>query len=292
MEKITSRATRITILTNALLFLVKLLAGIFAGSLAIISDAMNSFMDILSSVAIWAAVRVSYKEADWNHPFGHSRAQPVAGLVVAVLAGVLGIEILQTAIMNLITATHDHQFKLVPVLVLVISILSKLFLARYLQHVGTQADSPAIRASAVDSRNDVLISSVALIGYLLATMGWLAVDDVAAMIISGFIIYAGFDIGKENLDYLMGSIPAEEHVERMKKLMLNVDGVLDFNEIRAHYVGHFVHVEVHIDVASELTVREAHDIGTAVQAQLETLDIVDRAFVHIDPICVTREGKD
>lgn len=286
MEKIALRATRILIISNIFLFFIKIYAGLTVNSLAIISDALNSFLDIIASTAIWFAVKISYKEADWNHPFGHSRAQPIAGLIVAILTCILSFEIAQTAILNLLYSNHQHQFAIIPVVILLITILTKLGLMFFLQKIGRGINSPAIRASVIDSWNDVMVSTIALIGFLIAVHRFPEFDDIAALLIAGFIIYSGYLIGKENLDYLMGCIPSSEIVADIKKLVLSVNGVLDFNEIRAHYVGNFVHVEIHIDVADELTVKEAHDIGVNVQRRVEELHIIDRAFVHIDPIDV------
>ena len=160
-----NKATILNLIVNIFLFLLKLIAGILSKSIAIISDAINSFMDILSSIAIWYSVKISKKKADKTHPFGHKRAQPIAGLIVAILAFILGFEVIKSSIERFFTES-EILISYFSYLALIISIIVKFVLAIYLIKIGKKDNSPALKAAGIDARNDVLSSFVALIGII------------------------------------------------------------------------------------------------------------------------------
>lgn len=268
---------------NTLLFIGKLSFGLLSNSLSLISDAINSFLDIITYTGIYIAVKISNKKADKGHPFGHHRAEPIAGLIVAIFAGILGFEIASNAIKNIINPNLVN-FNIGSVIILIIAILIKLGMAIYLTKKGKQLKRPSLKAAGIDSRNDVLASSVALIGVVSPWLGFPVLDSIASILISLFIFYSGYDIAIENIDYLMGHAPSEDTIKKIKKKTLDVKGVKGFNDVNAHYVGSYVHVEVHIEVDKKLTTERSHDIGKKVQYAVEILDEVDKAFIHIDPV--------
>jgi len=275
-------ATIIGLIGNTFLFVIKLVVGIMSNSLALLSDAFNSLTDIISALFIFIAVRISSKKPDRDHPFGHRRAEPIAGLIVAVLAGILAFEILKEGILNLF---HTRETTVGPlaIIVLAVTIIIKVFMARYFRRVGKEIRSPAISASAIDSQNDILVSVVALVGVLGAMAGLMYLDSIAALLIALWIFKSGFEIGKENIDYLMGRSPDSEMINNVKKRARSIKGVLALNDVRAHYVGNFIHAEVHINLDRKMTTGKAHGIAKKVQGRIEEMENVDRAFIHIDP---------
>jgi cation diffusion facilitator family transporter len=276
------KATIIGIAANSFLFVIKITVGLMFNSLAVISDAVNSFSDIIYSGAIYMAVKISAKKADKDHPFGHHRAEPVAALIVAILAGILGFQIVRAGIEGLFVL-GVHIFSLWSVLVLLVCMSTKIGMWLYFRKIGRRINSPALLASSIDSRNDVLISFTALIGVFGAFVGYVRLDDIAAILIGLFIIWSGYKIGMENIDFLMGKSPSERTLGEVKKRALSIEGVLGLNDVRAHYVGSFIHVEVHIELDERMDTKRAHDIGKAVQRKIEEMRNVDKAFIHIDP---------
>ena len=277
------KATVVGIVFNTLLFIIKLVTGLMSGSIALLSDAFNSLTDIVTSVAIFICVRVSDKEADEGHPFGHTRAEPIAGLIVAILAGILGFEIIRASVERLITR-HSPTISALILLIPAVTMVVKLFMARYFKRVGKELRSPAIKASAVDSINDVYLAIATLIGIAGAAFGYWFLDPIAGLIISGWIIYSGYNIGVENIDYLMGKAPESELMESIKRAALSVGGVQSLNDVRAHYVGNFIHVEIHIEVDKNLSTFDSHAIGESAAKAIEKLEAIEKAFIHIDPI--------
>ncbi len=278
-------ATICGLFVNFFLFVIKLGAGLLSHSLAVLSDAFNSFTDIISSLVVYLAVRSSSRMADDGHPFGHHRAEPIAGLVIAIFAGILGFEVLRKAVMGLIMPETIH-FGVYPMLALGVSMLLKSILTVYFKRVGIELNSPALLASSVDSRNDVLVSLTALLGFLGSFKGYHYLDSVAAFVIGLWIVFSGYKIGIENIDYLMGKAPGPEAIDSIKERALGVKGVLGVNDVKAHYVGNYIHVEVHICLDTTLSLYQAHEIGKMVQREIEALECVDKAFVHIDPVAV------
>lgn len=277
-------ASIINVIANTLLFGIKLWVALLSGSIALLSDAFNSLTDIASSIAVFICVRISGKQADEGHPFGHSRAEPVAGLIVAILAGILGFEVIKISVERLFSEEALVVVGTAALLVPVITIVTKLCMATYFKRVGKELHSPAITASATDSMMDVAVSVAALVGIIGVKFGYPVLDPVAGLVISVWIIYTGYSIGMENIDYLMGKAPESELMEELKGAALSVPGVEAINTVRAHYVGPFIHVEIHVEVPRHLSTYDSHEIGEEATRKVEEIGAIEKCFVHIDPV--------
>ena len=271
------------IVLNTFLFLIKLLGGIFSGSLALLSDSFNSLTDILTSLTIFFAVRIGAKKADSDHPFGHRRAEPIAGLVVAIFAAILGFQVISNAFRGFFEP-RELDIDLIIFSIIVVSIVVKVYMYILFRREGKRSKSPALMASSVDHRNDILVSCSVLIGNLFGYIGYPIGDTIVAIFIGAFIVYSGFKISMQNLDFLMGKVPDEDIIDHLKEKALSIRGVKRLNDVRAHYLGNFIQVEIHIEVDRRLRTETSHDIATKVRDLLEQEEIVDYAFVHVDPV--------
>lgn len=267
------------VLLSVALFALKLWAGLQSGSVAVLSDALNSFLDVISYSIVYVGIRVQAQEADANHPFGHRRAEPIAGLIIGVLAVILALAIGRDAFFHL-RDPHDPAYSGWTAGVLVLAGLAKAIVAVLYYRSWRSSGSPAMRASFVDSRNDVLATVLALSGFRLGG----ALDAAAGLLIGVWILLSGGRLGAENLRYLMGHAPDEEVLGAIRRAALGVEGVRGLNDVRAHYVGDRIHVEIHIEVDGQIRNRDAHVIGVAVKRAIENVHPVERAFVHIDPV--------
>ena len=277
------KITIVGIVFNTFLFIIKLTGGIFSNSLALISDSFNSLTDIMASLAIFFAVKIGAKKADVDHPFGHQRAEPIAGLMVAILAAILGFEVIKNAFQGFFE-TRNLNINLFIFGIIIVSIIVKVYLYLLFRIAGKKSNSPALLASAIDNRNDILVSSSVLIGNLIGYFGYSIFDSLVALFIGGFIVYSGFKIGMQNVDFLMGKVPGEDIIKQIKGVALSIDGVRALNDVKAHYLGTFVQVEIHIEVDRKLRTEKSHEIAKNVQNILQNKGIVDYAFVHVDPI--------
>ena len=145
-------------------------------------------------------------------------------------------------------------------------------------------DSPAIRAASVDSINDVLASSIAFAGIIGVALHFVYMDSVAGILVAMFIFKSGYEVGRENIDYLMGRSAPPDFDQIVKTTALGIRGVKGINDLRSHYVGNKFHIEIHIEVDKNLTTFDSHAVGNEVRNMLERLDRVQKAFVHIDPV--------
>lgn len=277
------KITIIGIIFNAFLFGIKLAGGMLSHSLALLSDSFNSLTDIMSSVAIFLAVRIGATKADSDHPFGHHRAEPIAGLIVAIFAAILGFEVLRNAIEGFFIPKKLEINALI-FSIIISSICLKIYLTLLFRIEGKRSKSPALLASSIDHRNDILVSCTVLIGSVLGFFGYSFFDNLVAFFIGAFIIYSGFKIGIENVNFLIGKRPDDEIIEKLKRIALSIEGVQDLNDVKAHYLGNFIQVEIHIEVDKRIRTEQSHDIAKRVQNRLEEEDTVNFAFVHVDPV--------
>ncbi|MBM4172332.1 MAG: cation transporter [Ignavibacteria bacterium] len=277
------KAVNIALFVNLFLFVIKAIVGVISNSIAVISEALNSLTDIISSYAIKFAVDVSNKKPDSTHQFGHSAAQPIAAFIVSVFAFVVGINIVEESIKRIIEPQEVYAIPSVYI-VLIATIFIKIVLNRYQRYIGKFFNSPAIKAAAVDSMNDVLASSIALLGVIGAGLGYRFIDGIAGILVAAFIFKTGWEVGKENIHYLMGHSGDKNFDSRIRGVSLSVKGVKGINDLRSHYVGDKFHVEIHIEVDKQISTFDSHEIGNNVRNELEKLNDVQKAFVHVDPV--------
>lgn len=273
----------IGIIGNVLLFGSKIIIGLRFRSIAIISDSLNSFTDIIASLIVYISIRTSYQEADPQHPYGHKRAQPIAGLIVAIFTGIVGFEVIAQAASRLLTGDR-MQPGLLPIFLVFGVMVIKLFMHLYVRAVARRTSSTALMASATDHRNDVLVSAAVLLGVVFSNLGFPIFDPIVAILIGLWIIKAGFSIGRDNIKFLMGEAPPAALLDGIQETARAIQGVGRVHDVLAHYVGTTIQIEVHINVNRDLNVEQAHAIGKQVQRAIEARDGVSRAFIHIDPL--------
>lgn len=277
------RATDVALGINIFLFIIKAIVGILSNSIAVISEALNSFTDILVSIGIKIAVKISRDKPDTKHQFGHNAAQPIAAFILSVFAFVVGINIIEESVKRLIEPKLIHVIPSV-YYVLILTVITKIILNRYQIKIAKIFKSPAIRAASVDSINDVLASSIALIGVVGAAFSLNYIDSIAGIFVAMFIFKSGYEVAIENIDYLMGHSADTKFHNMVKEITMTIDGVKGINDLRSHYVGNKFHIEIHIEVDKNSSTSVSHDIGTKVKYALENFEEVQKVFVHVDPV--------
>lgn len=264
---------------SLVLFGLKTWAAVRTASAAVLSDALNAFLDVLTYSVAYVSIRVHDRQPDEDHPFGHRRAEPLAGMLFAVFASALGATVVRDAVGSVFQPAELRQDPLSAGL-LVLGIALKSAMAAWYRRGARSTGSPILRASFVDSRNDVLASVVALAGFGLGGY-W---DAAAALAIGCWIVGSGVRVGLENAGYLMGKAPSKDVQAAILAAAEAVPGVRGLHDLRAHYVGDRVHVELHVELDKNLSLAEAHAIGDRVRRTLEEMELVQEAFIHIDPV--------
>ena len=280
MEEI-YRPIGVSILGNVLLSLLKLAVGFMYSSIALISDGVHSLSDVITSIIGYAGIRISSKPPDRSHPFGHSRFEPLVAFLIGEALLIVAYEIGRDAVYRIIEG-GTIEVNSIMLGVTVLSILSKEVMFRYSVHVGKKLNSQKLVADAYHHRSDALSSVAVLVGLGAQKLGFQYGDSLAGLVVAAFLVKVSIGIILENVRYLTGQAPPFEVCERIKKIALGVPKVLGVHDLRAHYVGNKLHVELHVEVSPELTLKEAHDISEKVKKRIEEIPEVEVAFVHVD----------
>ncbi|MBS3107821.1 cation transporter [Candidatus Woesearchaeota archaeon] len=272
----------VALIANFLLFILKLIFGILFNSIALLSEAVNSFLDLFSTSTVLYCMKISGKKPDKGHPFGHHGAEPIASLIVATMIAVLGFNVLSKTMMRFISGETIIR-SYIPAVIALIVIFTKIILF-LMTYFANKENNIALKAMAYDHKNDILISLFVLVGLILASKGLLIFDNIAAIFLGLWIIYSSLILGRESVKYLMGEAPDKQFLDQAKKTILKVRGIKGFHDLRAHFVGTVIHIEVHIEMDKKLNFKKSHSIGKEVQKKLESLKDVGYAFIHIDPV--------
>jgi cation diffusion facilitator family transporter len=281
-EKAYRIALIITLAANILLVVGKGVATYITGSIALYADTANSFSDVLYSLALVIALQQVLKPPDLSHPQGHARFEPMVGLVVALAMSIAGYEALRTSIARLIGGGAAIETGL-PTLVLLASAAIKAAMFLIITQLARRADSPALRASAIDNLSDVLTSVAAFIGILGSNFVHPLLDPVAGFLVSLWIFKAAFQAGRENFAYLTGAGPDEKIRQKIIETATQVEGHHEIHHMISEYVGPKLVVDMHINLPGDESLDEVHDISDRISAALEALPEVDRAYVHVEP---------
>ncbi len=283
MEK---KVSIVTVTGNVVLALFKFLVGIFAHSGAMISDAAHSLSDIFTTIVAYIGIRMSKKEADRDHPYGHERFECVAALILSLILMLTGIGIGYGAIRQ-ITGGHYEDIAVPHVSALiaaVISIIVKEAMFWYTRYYAKLMNSSVFMADAWHHRTDAISSVGALIGIIFARAGFTIMDSVASVSICLFILKASADIIRDTIGKMTDHACSYEYEEQIKKFILESDGVLDLTVIRTRMFGNRIYVEAEISVDGELSLREAHDIAENVHDRLErNFTDVKHIMIHVNP---------
>ena len=281
-----SRISLVLLIANLGLFVTKLFVGITFRSLAVLSDAGNSLVDIVTAVVIYVAVRMGSQPADTDHPFGHSRAEPLAAFMVSVLTFVLAFEVAREAITRLI-AGGNPRVGVIPALVIGGVIMVKGVMWFISKRAAEKYSSSALSAASADNKMDVVVSFMTLAGIAGINLGYPSLDAWAALAIAGWIGLVGFRIGKENIEKLLGNCPSVSKMQLLKSKLSNLKKLKEirgFHDLRAHYVGSDIYVSVHIEADEKRDLKSAHGLEKNIQSLLKEVSEVTDVAVHMDPV--------
>ena len=282
----TSRSIRWTqagLLVNAILVLVKLIAGIIGHANALVADAVESSADIFSSVIVWMGLSIAARPADADHPYGHGKAEPLAAAVVSLmlLGAAVGIAIM--AIREIITPHHLPSFWTLFVAAGVILIKEGLY--QRVSRVGREVGSTVVVADAWHHRADALSSLAAFVGISIALwQGWPAADDWAALVAAGLVAVNGTRTLRPAISGLMDEAPDRSVQDRALEAALNVTGVRRVENLNVRKSGLGFYVDLHVQADPAMSLEEAHEIASRVKyAILDALPNVLKVLVHMEP---------
>lgn len=285
-EKVAMKVSRVSIIANLTLTILKLAAGVIAYSGAMISDAIHSASDVFSTIVVIIGIKISGKESDKDHPYGHERMECVAAIVLATVLAATGLGIGYKAVQKIAGGNYENLAVpgVMALAAAVISIAVKEGMYRYTRVYAKKIDSGALMADAWHHRSDALSSVGALIGIAGARMGFPILDPIASVIICFFIEKAAYEIFMDAVDKMVDKACDDEVETMLKDCALRQDGVQGVDLLHTRVFGNKIYVDIEIKVNGEMKLKDAHGIAEHVHDAIEqNFPKVKHIMVHVNP---------
>ncbi|AQS12006.1 ferrous-iron efflux pump FieF [Clostridium saccharobutylicum] len=278
----------IGIIVNLILFAIKLFVGFLTSSIAITADAFNNLSDAASSLITIFGFKLSNMPADKEHPFGHGRIEYLSALIVAFMVMLVGLQFIKSSFEKILNPTSVF-FELMPFILLLISILLKIWLSRFNKLIGDRINSSALKAASVDALGDVVTSSSVAISLLASKFTNLAIDGYIGMIVALFIVYSGFSLVKDTISPLLGEAPDPELVKSIETMVMSYDNILGTHDLIIHNYGPGkCMASIHAEIPSDISVVKIHEIIDKAEREIsKALKLY--LVIHIDPLCIVED---
>ena len=285
MEKIAMKVSIISIIANVVLAAFKLVAGVFAHSGAMISDAIHSASDVFSTFVVMIGIKIASKEPDEEHPYGHERMECVAAIILATILCITGLGIGKNALKFITGNSSEVSVPgMLALVAAIVSIIVKEAMFWYTRHYAKKIDSGALMADAWHHRSDALSSIGAFIGIIFARMGYVMMDSIACLVICVFIVKAAYDIFKDAIDKMVDKSCSLEVEAQIRTIVMSVDGVKGIDSLSTRLFGNKMYVDIEIRADGEKTLNETHEIAEAVHDSIEAqFEKVKHIMVHVNP---------
>lgn len=276
------------IIVNIILSLSKLVIGSLTSSISITADAINNLSDAGSCIVTLVGFKMAGMKPDKEHPFGHGRIEYIAALIVGFIVELMGFELIKSSVEK-IKNPEELTFSIPAVIVLLISIFGKLWLALFNRYLGKTISSPALSAVVTDSLSDICATAFTLLALILSRYTSLPLDGFFGIIVALFIMYSGYGILKETIGIILGVPPSGELVDKIVELIKSHDSVIDIHDLVIHSYGeNRLFGSVHVEVPADFDILEAHDNMDHIEKEiLEKFGI--NMVVHLDPLVVNDE---
>lgn len=276
-------ASVVGIFCNVLLFSVKLAIGLILSSLAVTADAFNNLSDAASSIISFVGVKMAGKPADAEHPFGHGRIEYIAALIVSFLVIEVGFTFFKSSISK-IMHPEEITFDPVPFIILILSILVKLWMAFFNNKLGKRIDSKVMLATAADSLGDVITTSASVISIVICHFTSINVDAIAGLIVSGIVIWSGVSIAKDTLEPLIGQRVPSELYQKITDMVESYEGIVGAHDLIVHNYGpNRSMATIHAEVPNDVSIEASHEIIDRIERDAKKeLNIL--LVIHMDPV--------
>ena len=274
-------AVRIAMAVNIFLAILKVLLGIFANSIALIGDGLDTTVDVVKNMIVYKGTEIAARPPDSEHPYGHGRAETISSSIIGVSVALAGAFVMYEAIARFGKTEAQDLLMMIGASV---SILGKIFLSAYMSIVGKKTSNQALIANAKDYFGDILSSiSVLLGGILIRVTNKSYFDSIASIFVALIIIYMGYDILKPAVSEIMEA--TDENVAReVEKIINDFDNICNPHQIRVRKLGSYYVVDLHLEFPQDMSVEDAHKIATEVEKKVkEQLNGVLEVIIHIEP---------
>lgn len=279
---------RVGLVSNLLLFIIKLIAGTMSGSISIITDGMNNLGDSASSLLTLFGFRAASKPADKEHPYGHERSEYITGLLISVIIIYVGIQFFTSSIQQILNPTSLNASPIVFAL-LVMSIIAKMMQGNFYRTAAKSIHSNTLHGAAQDSINDVYVTTIVLISAMVETFtGW-RIDGYAGALLSIIIVYSGIQVINDSINDLLGTRPSKDEIHEMKELLDQYNSIVGYHDLLVHNYGpNKTFATIHIEIDDSWDMKHAHRVIHDIE-----VDFVEKLGVelvcHVDPIAIQNE---
>lgn len=275
----------IGLVSNIVLFLGKFSIGFIANSVSIMADAINSLSDMISSILTLVGFKIAAKPADKEHPYGHERFEYISGLAVSFIIMLVGVQFLQSSF-NKILDPESISFSVLIFIVLLSSIIIKIWQGKMYGKLAKKIDSQTLQASGKDSLNDVFITITVLLSALVEYISGWHIDGFVGFVLALYIIYTGIKMIKDFIDELLGSRPLDYEIQIMEARLANYPSILGYHDLLVHNYGpqsKFASVHIEVDASWDLT--DAHQVIDMIEKDFkENLEV--ELVCHLDPVAI------
>ena len=278
------KVSTVSIILNIILSLLKLVAGIFGKSMAMLSDAVHSLSDVFGSIIVIIGVKISKKKEDNDHQYGHDRMECLASLALGAILFLTGALLIYEGIKKIVSGTSISTPGQIALIAAIVSIVVKEGMYWYTKINANRINSDALKAEAWHHRSDALSSIGSLIGVAGAMLGLKILDPVMGCVIGVVIIKVSYDIAKESIDKMVDKACDDDTVGALKKEVEKVPGVKELDIIKTRMFGTKIYVEIEISVDGNMILKDAHDIAEQVHDNIEkNFENVKHCTVHVNP---------
>ena len=277
------------IISNLIICAFKITIGLLFGLISLVADGMNNLADASSSIISFIGFKLSSKPADKDHPFGHARIEYISGFIVSLLVALVGVELIMSSFEKLFLweeAINDPKTIIITIIVLIFSILAKLYQCFFNRSIGKKINSTSLIATSVDSRNDAISTIVILLGLIISYFTGFNLDSFLGIAVGIFILISGFKLIIETANPLLGEKPDKELVKALTDKILSYEGILGIHDLQIHTYGpSYTFASLHVEVDASEDILTTHDtIDNIEKACYESLHV--HTVIHMDPVIV------
>ncbi|MBC1580392.1 cation transporter [Listeria seeligeri] len=279
-----SNLTILSVCSNFVIVVLKLVVGFFTGSVAVISEGIHSSMDLFASIITFFSIRISNQPADEDHPYGHGKAENIAGTIETLLIFVAGIWIIIESVNKLVNP-HEIRFPALGIMVMLLGALINIVVSRIIKKAAEEANSVAMKSNALHLYTDVFTSlGIALSLFLVYITGWLWLDPVIAILTAFYIMFEAYKLLKESFPPLMDKRLSMDEEMAIKQIILtHKNKFIEFHDFRSRRAGAEEYIDFHLVVSSSMTIESAHSLCDEIEAEIMGFYAKAEVLIHLEP---------
>lgn len=286
-SKAGTKASIVAIVANCILTALNIAIGLMSGSYALVSEGAHTLSDVATSVIALIGFRAGQKPADEEHPLGHGRAEAICGLIIVLFLAMVSYEIITGAIAKLMHPELITVPDTLAAIMAIFGIFVNFSISEYIINVGKKIKSPAIVADGKHQRTDIFSSVAILIGVVISNIGYPILDPIIGFVIGLIILKTAYEIGKENIDNIMGKVPSHDIENRVRRIANRTPNAQGAHNIKVDYLGSYATVYLHVQMDGDLTLNETHAVVHQIENSiLKNIPEVKYVMVHACPIGV------